>query len=442
LKHLLASLACCALFASTAAAQLGDYLGPGILTGGVDTIGTRAGEQVDLRFYASLTGVYDNGLEPVSVDSKGNLVQINGLYGIDLGFGAYGVHSWRTAQLGLDYRGDFLHYFNNSLYDSTNQSLKLGYTYQKSRRLYFDLQGIGGLYSNYLGAVAGDISATPTIVTQPSLLLFDDRTYFLQGSVGMTYLLTARASVTVGGEGFLVQYQSNGLVSSVGYGARGKFQYRLTRLMSVGAEYDREHYQYAGLFGSSDINMYSMLFSDQISRLWTFALSAGAYQANTVGLETVSVDPAIAALLGVSTTVHTYASENWIPSGQAVLSRKFKNANLTLSYSRMATPGNGVYLASRTENALASYNYVGIRKVSLGINGGYSSLASLGQGLAPYQMYLGSASFTYTLPHSLHAIARYDLRHQDIEVAGYRTTSSRVTLGIAFSPGTLPLSLW
>jgi hypothetical protein len=232
------------------------------------------------------------------------------------------------------------------------------------------------------------------------------------------------------------------LVSSVGYGARGKFQYRLTRLMSVGAEYDREHYQYAGLFGSSDINMYSMLFSDQISRLWTFALSAGAYQANTVGLETVSVDPAIAALLGVSTTVHTYASENWIPSGQAVLSRKFKNANLTLSYSRMATPGNGVYLASRTENALASYNYVGIRKVSLGINGGYSSLASLGQGLAPYQMYLGSASFTYTLPHSLHAIARYDLRHQDIEVAGYRTTSSRVTLGIAFSPGTLPLSLW
>ncbi len=113
MKHKLASLVCAVTLASAASAQLSGYLGPGILTGGADTIGTRAGEQVDLRFYASLTGIYDNGIQPVSVDSKGNLIQVGGLYGVrQLGFGAYGVHSWRVSQLGLNYSGDFSHYFD------------------------------------------------------------------------------------------------------------------------------------------------------------------------------------------------------------------------------------------------------------------------------------------------------------------------------------------
>src|ERR1700733_9854346 len=158
LKLKLASLACTVALASTASAQLSNYLGPGILTGGADNIGTRAGEQVDLRVYGRLTGIYDNGIQAVSVGSKGNLIQVGGLYGIELGFGAYGVHSWRAAQLGLDYRGDLIHYTNDSALDSSNHALKLGLTYQKSRRLYFDLQGIGGLCSNFLGAVPREIS--------------------------------------------------------------------------------------------------------------------------------------------------------------------------------------------------------------------------------------------------------------------------------------------
>jgi hypothetical protein len=39
-------------------------------------------------------------------------------------------------------------------------------------------------------------------------------------------------------------------------------------------------------------------------------------------------------------------------------------------------------------------------------------------------------------------VARYDARHQEISVAGYRSTGFRATLGIAFSPGNVPLSLW
>jgi hypothetical protein len=442
LKHIFASLACAIALASTASAQLSNYLGPGILTGGADTIGNRAGEQVDLRFYASLSGVYDNGIQPVSVDSKGELIQIGGLYGLDAGFGLYGVHSWRVAQLGLDYHGDFRHYTNDSSYDSTNQSLSLGYTYQRSKRLYFTLQGLAGTYSNSLGAVASDASATPTLINPQSLLLFDNRTYFFQGNAGMTYLLSSRASVTVGGDAFTVQRQSSQLVNVDGYGAHANFRYRLTRTTSLGVEYDRQHYQYPNYFGNSDMNIYSLLLTTQMGRFWTFAVSGGVDEVKAVGLETVTLSPAIAALLGVSTAVRVFSADNWIPSGRASLDRKFKNANLGVSYLRAVTPGNGVYLTSRTESATIGYTYTGVNKASFSISGSYSDLASLGQGIAPYSQYAGSAGLTYNFSHALHGIARYDVRQQEIQVAGYRRSSYSITMGIAFSPGSIPISLW
>jgi hypothetical protein len=37
---------------------------------------------------------------------------------------------------------------------------------------------------------------------------------------------------------------------------------------------------------------------------------------------------------------------------------------------------------------------------------------------------------------------RYDLRDQQIDLPGYRHVATRASLGLVFSPGTLPLSLW
>src|SRR5579862_4860359 len=74
--------------ASSLPAQLGAYLGPGVLSRGAGDVGTRSGQQVDLRFYGDVSGVYDTGLQPFALDSKGNLITINGLYGIVADVGA------------------------------------------------------------------------------------------------------------------------------------------------------------------------------------------------------------------------------------------------------------------------------------------------------------------------------------------------------------------
>jgi hypothetical protein len=39
-------------------------------------------------------------------------------------------------------------------------------------------------------------------------------------------------------------------------------------------------------------------------------------------------------------------------------------------------------------------------------------------------------------------MARYDARHQEINLAGYRQTSYRIAFGLVFSSGDVPLSLW
>lgn len=444
MKHFVAALCCAAAFASIASAQLSNYLGPGILSGGVGNVGMRGGEQVDLRFYGTVNGVYDNGLQPLRVDGQGNLVTAGALYGVEAQFGGYGVHSWRTAQLGIDYAGNILHYTGGSAYDSTNHSLTIGYTYQLSRRLYFDVRGTGGIYSNSLGGVpaVGNLATLPTPITSSGLLLFDSRTYFGQGAASMTYLPTARSSLTIGGNGFTVKRQSNLLVGVDGYGAQASYEYRVSRMTTLGASYSRQHFEFPNFFGSSDTNSYQGVFATQFGRFWTLTVSAGVYQSHVVGIQSVMLAPQVAQVLGVSSTLQAFKATNWLPAGRAALIRRFKAASFTLSYDRQVLPGNGIYLTSRSDNAAASFDYSGIKKFAFNLTVGSFSYASLGQSIPPYRSYMGGLGMTYSLTGALHVIGRVDFRQQEIYISSYRHTSDRVSIGLAFSPGSVPLSLW
>src|SRR5271166_4976255 len=116
LKKRLIMLGC--WLASTALAQTGGgYLGPAVLSSGATGVGNRSGQQVDLRFYGGVSGFFDSSIQPVAVDSKGNLVTLKGLEGVEASVGVYGTHAWRSAQLGVDYKGLVRAYNGNSGYD-------------------------------------------------------------------------------------------------------------------------------------------------------------------------------------------------------------------------------------------------------------------------------------------------------------------------------------
>ena len=427
------------LFCSTMAAQVTNYLGPGILTRGAGDIGTRAGQDVDLRFFVSATGIFDNGIQPYSVDGKGALVTVDGLWGTEVSLGAYGVHKFRHARLGLDYKGTYRHYATNSFYDGTDQSLALGYTYQKSRRLIFDTRQIAGTVSQATSYGGYLPSVTDALVT-PSSFLFDNQANFLQSSLDVNLLKSERTILTFGGEGFGIWRKATGLIGMEGYDLHGTIQHRISQRTTIGATYQHAHFDYPKAFGETDLNSYTAFFATRLGRYWTFSARAGAYQAEVIGLQRVAVDPEIAALLGVSTSVRTFYRKSILPNVGLELNRRFQRANLAFHYAQGASTGNGVYLTSREESAGGTFSYSATTKWSLSLNGGYTRLKGIAQDLQPYSQFTGGGEITYALTRPIHLIARYDARHQEIVDGVFKGTSYRATLGISFSPGDVPLA--
>ncbi len=427
-------------------AQFGGYLGPGILSRGSGDIGQRGGQQVDLRFFIDVTGVYDSNVQPFALNSQGGLLKVNGLYGEQVDVGAYGVHQWRQGQLGLNYYGDFFNYQNAPSYDGSNQSLTLGYTYQKSRRLSFDFRVLAGTTKLGYGApgfYGTSSSEIPTnLVEQPTALLFDNRTNYAQATADVNFILTARTVFTIGGDGFIVRRNAIGLAGTNGWTGRANLQHSLSRTKSIGVTFQRLHFDFPPSYGASDSDLGEGFFSAQLGPRWTVLIRGGVFYAQIQGVQSVALSPVIAALLGVSSGQQTFTSNNIFPSGGGTLTGTFKHYQVGLSAAETVIPGNGLYLTSRQENATGSISYTALRKWNFGASGGYYKLEGIGQGLAPYAGITAGAGFTYSILNTLHLIGRYDLRHQEITTVGYKSTGSRVTLGLAFSPGHVPLSLW
>ena len=427
------------LYCSTMAAQFTNYLGPGILTRGASDIGTRAGQDVNLRFYVSATGIYDNGIQPYGVDANGKLPVINGLWGTEVALGAYGVHKFRHAKLGLDYKGTYRHYSTNSFYDGTDQILTLGYTYQKSRRLVFDTRQIAGMVSQGT-SFAGVLPTVTDALVTPSSLLFDNQARFLQSSLDVNYLKSERTVITFGGEGFGIWRKASGLIGMEGYDLHGSIKRRLSQRTTIGVTYQHAHYDYPKAFGEADIDMYLGIYATQFGRYWTFAAKAGAYKSEVTGLQQVAVDPVIAALLGVSTTVRTFYNRALFPNWDLQLDRRFQKASISFHYAHGVSGGNGVYLTSREETAYASFSYAATRKWSISGSGGFTRLEGIAQNLQTYSQFTGGGGVTYALTGPIHLISRYDARHQEIVDGVFKGTSYRASIGISFSPGDIPLA--
>lgn len=425
------------LFISPVQAQIPSYLGD-FFTRGAGDIGTRSGETADFRFFAGISAIYDNGVQPYSLDSSGHLSTVNGLYGAEVALGVYGQHQYKHAKLGLDYKGTFRHY-NNTFWDGSDHQLALGYTYQKSQRTTFDLRqtaGTSSLGSSFAGALP---NAFDTVV-DPTTLLFDNRTYYLQSSADMSYSQSLRNTFTVGGDWSTVQRQSSALIGVNTYGLHGTFERRLSQANTFGITYNHTHYDFSQGFGESDIDTVQAFFTRTFGRDWKASLHGGIYHSEVVGVQQFALDPVLAVLLGTPSVTGVFYRTNWLPSVDAILTRTFKRSFITASYSRSVTPGNGVYLASREELGGVNYAYTGFRKWTFNVLANYARLSALGPGLPPYTQYSGGTGFTYALTRALYVNGHYDLRHYDIAADEFQRTASRITLGLSFSPAEIPLS--
>jgi len=418
------------------------YQGPSILSRDKSLIGERGGKLLDFRFYGEVTGIYDSGLTPLSTDSQGNLVNVGGTYGEEIGFGVIGTRQWRRDKLSVEYKGSYRNYSNADRFSGTDQFLNLAYSHLLSRRLTLDLKETLGTTSLANGAFSYVPLTNTDLFAVPANELFDQRTNYLQSRVDLTWQHTARLSFGFGGEGFVVRRSSFALAGLNGYAARANAAYRLTRRQTVSASYVHTYFDFQRAFGDARVDTATLGYSVGLTRKWDFASQAGGSRVESLGLTQVALDPAIAAILGQGVSVVTFHRTVFLPTFEARLIRRFDRSALTVGYSSGVSPGDGVYLTSRQNAGTAQYSYSGYRRLTIGLNASYNNLSTLGQSLGKYTNLQGGTGITYKLVRDTHIQFRYDYRHYTTQNSFYKKDSNRISLGLAFSPGETPLAIW
>jgi hypothetical protein len=419
------------------------YAGPAILSRG-EAPAAMASPQIDFRPFVELDGVYDTGLSGVAVNSQGQLGN-EASFGLELTGGISGVHSWKHTKIGLDYRGALRRYTHATSYDSTDQSLMLGIVQQLSRHVSLTLNESAGLFSRNFGlpGLPETVPFDPSTTYAPTTDFFDNRTEYLSTQANLIFQKTARLSFSLGGDGFITRQSSAALYGVTGATAHADVQYRLTRRSTIGANYMYTHYDFIGVLSTTNMHTVSGVYSVRLSRWLEFSGSGGIARAETRFIQNVPVDPAVAALIGTPEGTVLIDRIDHITVLNGRLSRTFPKGVAYISGGRGVTPGNGLFLTSIVDTALAGYTYTGLRRWSFGISAGYNRAQSIGNVLGTYGGTTGTVSASRQIVHSVHAVASFSARkYTSVDFSLYNRLIYDVRVGVGYSPGDVPLRIW
>lgn len=401
--------------------------------------------QVEFRPYLELLGVYDTGLAGVGVvDPQGDLGN-TASFGMEATGGISGVHSWKHTTVGLDYRLSLRHYTHTTYYDGLDQALMLGVTHRLTRHATLTLRESAGQYSRDYGllGLSEAVPFDPSTSYIPSTDFFDNRTIYLSTQADLTYQKTARLSFDIGGDGFLVRRRSSALYGVTGAAARGDVQYRITRHTTIGADYSYTNFDFTGVFSGTDLHSMTAAYAVRLSRTVEFSAYGGAMRVETKFLQSVPLDPVIAALIGQTSGIVVSYHVNYVPDFSGRLSKTFHHGVAYLAGGHTVTPGNGLFLTSAISSVTAGYTYTGLRHWSFNTAAGYEKAKSISNVIGYYGGYSGALTVSRQISRSVHALLSVDARkYQSNDFTRYNRLIYGVRIGLGFSPGDIPLRVW
>jgi hypothetical protein len=321
----------------------------------------------------------------------------------------------------------------------------LGITHQFSRHVTFQLNESAGEFAQTYGLVglSSTVPFDPSTTYTPTTDFFDNRTIYASTQAQLIYQRTARLSFAFGGDWNLTRRRSSALYGVTGEDARGDVQYRITRRSTIGANYMFTHFSYNGVFSDSDFHRFSGTYGVQFSRNWEFTGLAGVTRVETKFPQVVTLDPVIAALLGVTQAYIVSYSVSYIPTYTGRLSKTFSHGVAYLSGGRIMTPGNGLFLTSRAYNGAAGYSYTGLRRWGFSLLAGYDRSESIGNILGEYADASAGLQTSRQISHVVHMVAGVTARkYQSSSFTGYNRVIWDARVGITFSPRDVPLRIW
>jgi hypothetical protein len=404
----------------------------------------RQSDGLRIRPFVGVQAIYDSGLTSIT-PGQGGEVFTRGAAGVEVIGGVYGTKEWKRNQLQLSYTGDYRHYNNFQFWNGTDQSLGLNYATVLTKRLTFE----GTLNGGTTNRAFGSVYTTPNAIDalgQPGLpinSLFDVRTNYGSANGTMIYSFSPRTSMSFSGGGYLVRRQSSVLAGVAGVQARGDIVRRISRRTSVGMEYTFLTFQFNRAFGDSYIHGLSLFAARQIGRRWELNVRAGALKVETLGTRQVQVDPAIAAITGVSTWEEVNYRNVFLGSGSVGLTRTSRSGNLGFMFSRSINPGNGLLLTSQADQASVYFTRRLSRRLNFDMSYGYNRLRGLMLVSGDFQNHVGGVGLGWQVSRYTQLTARYDRRNSLTTFANsYSLNGNRFALGIMFTPADIPFSLW
>ena len=426
-----------------AAPAVAQYGGPAILSRGEAPAAMNV-PTIEFRPFGGISAGYSTGLAGVYYADSGNLPNYSSPI-LTANWGVSGTHSWQHTKLGLDYSGTMGHYIRQSAFDSISQSISLGLAHQFTRHVTLFVAQTGGILSrdNSLRGLQQTVPFDPSTSYLPRQDYFDNRTLHTGTQAHLTVQRSTRTSYSLGGGYFYVAYRSKALNGADGYNGSADVQYRLSRRVTVGTTYTYGHFTFRRVFGGTDLHSVTSTLAIALTRTVEFSGYAGPARVESKFTRSVPLDPAIVALLGISSGVEVVHSVRYIPYYAARLSKTFRTGVISGNAGHSVVPGNGLFLTSYSTTVGASYGYTGLRLWSFNSSFTYSRNSSVGDVAGGYRTMSGGFTISRKITKSLHFTAHTVMRkYSSPSFTNYNRTVTDSSIGLGFAPGEIPLRVW
>jgi hypothetical protein len=280
------------------------------------------------------------------------------------------VENWSRSQLMLNYSGGGNFSTDSSIGNGWYQQLGASQTFNWSRLQLVLLDEFAYLPQAQFGFGAGTGLSTPGVGGTlgggltgigsgftPGQTIFSavGPRYFNTAGVQMTYQLSARSSVTVGGLYSLLRFTDPGNIESDQYVGNVGYNYQITRNNTIGLQYHYSAFHYLNNPQAIGDQMFQVVFGRKLTGRLALTLSAGPEITNF----RVVAPPA---------TKTQYVAG----SGGATLSYLVSKGSISASYFHGVTAGSGVFLGATTDQVSGSATRRVSRVWSGEVHGGYA----------------------------------------------------------------------
>lgn len=414
-----------------------------MMSRGGNTPGHRGRSPINFNFYGGFRGFYESGLTPIALDEEGTVFKTDAS-GVQFEAGAFGAHRFSRGVIGVDYRGDYRQSIGparNKQFNGTNQAISLDLQWEPSKNWLFNVRETGGSTNRAFGGFAAPAFADISNLGVPLDEVFDSRVYYSQTSGTAAYRWSARTTFAGIGEAMIIKRPDPRLVSGTGLRAMGIINHQFDRRNQVAINYSYFDVKYRRVYGAGHVHGISAQWRRTISRNLLVSVLGGTYHMEATGTQTVVLSPEVAALLGRSRGVEAFHRISWGRQAEVSATYRLEQSSFNVGFTSSVTPGNGVYLLSARDALTGGYSYAGVRRMSIGLSGGWTRVQSRSIEIGDLKSVRVGGGLNYRIVPNLNLSGQVDQRwYQSPGLTGRNGISA--SLGVTVSPTNIPLPIW